>query len=287
MKSPVTPIVVLGMHRSGTSLLARLLEPLGVFLGKEKTVDHEARFFRRLNDWILLQLGVAWDDPRELNRIAADERLRPLIEEHLDHYVRSPQVATFLGGWGWLRSRSLPDHPGAWGWKDPRTCLTLEWWARIFPGMKVVRVVRHGVDVAASLRHRQRQMVASGAGSVTARKLAYAWRPRRSLLLHSVRCLELEWGFQLWERYLDEAQLRLDRLEVPCLDLRYEDLLEDPASRMRDVVAFCGLPVDERAIGEVTARVDAGRRFAFRDDPELTEFAATVEERLAARGYGI
>lgn len=47
------PVIIIGMHRSGTSLVARLLDVLGLFLGKYKDENHEARLFISINDWFL------------------------------------------------------------------------------------------------------------------------------------------------------------------------------------------------------------------------------------------
>ena len=33
----ISPIIIIGMHRSGTTMLSRQLEALGVFMGKKKT----------------------------------------------------------------------------------------------------------------------------------------------------------------------------------------------------------------------------------------------------------
>lgn len=42
------PIIILGMHRSGTTMITQLLENLGLFVGTEKEVNHEALFFGKL-----------------------------------------------------------------------------------------------------------------------------------------------------------------------------------------------------------------------------------------------
>jgi len=39
------PIVIIGMHRSGTSIVTRMLGQLGLFVGKKKDMNHEALFF--------------------------------------------------------------------------------------------------------------------------------------------------------------------------------------------------------------------------------------------------
>lgn len=45
MKYNLSPILIIGMHRSGTSMITRKLESLGLFLGNEKDENDEAFFF--------------------------------------------------------------------------------------------------------------------------------------------------------------------------------------------------------------------------------------------------
>ena len=62
------PVLVVGMHRSGTSLLARLLAEMGLCLGPDLTPLYESRFFRRLNQEILGRAGASWTRPRRARR---------------------------------------------------------------------------------------------------------------------------------------------------------------------------------------------------------------------------
>lgn len=43
------PVIVLGMHRSSTSMLVGLLRELGLWIGHQAPRNNEARLFRRLN----------------------------------------------------------------------------------------------------------------------------------------------------------------------------------------------------------------------------------------------
>ena len=65
-------IVVLGMHRSGTSVVTRVFNLLGANLGKNLMVpaeDNPAGLWESaeivaIHDEMLLHLGYSWDDPR-------------------------------------------------------------------------------------------------------------------------------------------------------------------------------------------------------------------------------
>ncbi len=60
------PIIFTGMHRSGTSMIGRMLEELGLFVGLRKDENNEALFFQEMNEWLLHQCGASWDDPTQL-----------------------------------------------------------------------------------------------------------------------------------------------------------------------------------------------------------------------------
>ena len=57
------------MHRSGTTMLSKLLEQFGLFVGSKKEENDESLFFYKLNEWLLRQANASWDNPRNLNFI--------------------------------------------------------------------------------------------------------------------------------------------------------------------------------------------------------------------------
>ena len=54
---PTPPVIIIGMSRSGTNMLTRMLDSLGLFCGSALTGNHEAVFFRELNDWLFYPPG--------------------------------------------------------------------------------------------------------------------------------------------------------------------------------------------------------------------------------------
>ena len=132
-------VIILGMHRSGTSLLAGCLEAAGLNLGEvnnsapfNRKGNKENESIRELNDALLARNGFAWNVPPN-SPVAweqADMELaRQLIRPHLD--------------------AGLP-----WGFKDPRTVWTIEGWLRVLPEARIVGVFRHPSLVVASLAGR-------------------------------------------------------------------------------------------------------------------------------------
>ena len=66
----LSPVAVIGMHRSGTSCLAGCLEDLGLSLGDvvtsaphNKKGNRENPRFWPVHDAVLARVGAAWDNP--------------------------------------------------------------------------------------------------------------------------------------------------------------------------------------------------------------------------------
>jgi len=143
------PIIIMGMHRSGTSLLSRMLESLGLFLGKSKDENNEAVFFQSINDWLLRQTGGAWDNPAPFRYLLDSPDISQRTTDYIRRYLlTSPRAASYVGWFDYLRHRRLAPLARAWGWKDPRNTFTLPIWLDIFPEAKIIHLHRAGMDVS-------------------------------------------------------------------------------------------------------------------------------------------
>ncbi len=146
-------ICIAGAHRSGTSLLTRLLQHCGLYLGPESEMmppgeDNPDGFwenlrFVELNDEILNAVGGAWDLPPLADECFEGETLAPA----------SAKAELLLE-----RFRCIP----TWGWKDPRNSLTLPFWRGLLPGLKTVVMVRNPLEVAYSMHRRNGTSYALG-----------------------------------------------------------------------------------------------------------------------------
>lgn len=133
------PLVVAGFHRSGTSMTANLLHDAGLFMGDDllggNDSNHRGHFedldVINFHDRLLASAGQTWQVTSEF---------APVL---------------FETDWEWLvkfgAKRSINR---AWGFKDPRVCLFLPQWARVFPHMRVLYVYRPCVDCVQSLKRR-------------------------------------------------------------------------------------------------------------------------------------
>lgn len=283
-----SPIIVIGMHRSGTSMITRLLEELGLFVGVRKDANHEAVFFNKINEWLISQSDAAWDHPEPFHYLVANEEIRGLATDYISRYlIRSPRTVMFLG-WEKFQRYGTPlnlDIP--WGWKSPLNTYTLPLWLDLFPNAKVLHIFRHGVDVAQSLRSRGRwEMQRTRLQRLYYRlKFIHWFWPKPGTFIDSVRCDSLEGGLSLWEEYLSEARRHVLLLNGRATELKYEDFLSEPEQTLGELARFCNLSVNQEAIELVARRVKKERAYAYRGNSELRAFATQVSQRLAAQDY--
>ena len=273
------------MHRSGTTMVTQALERLGVFMGSNLGKNAEQELVVRLNDWLLWQGSAAWDRPEPFREVLQHEHVRRLALDYLKTMLGSPRSAPIVGRQRALKGATVLTLDGRWGLKDPRMTYTLPLWLELWPDARVVSITRHGVDVAASLQVRAERKVAEYSARYRRLRLGYLLKPKHqrfAKLFPTVRCTSLEGAFALWDEYDTELERRHDELGPQVLHLRYEDFLADPASNLRRLADFCGLPLDASA----AESIDAGRAFAFRSRPELLEFAERAEVVAALERHG-
>lgn len=274
-----SPIVVVGMHRSGTRLLVEILGRLGVFMGADRQADAESVTFMLLNEQILQQCGAFWSEPMAAHFLlaepAAAERLADGASEAL-----AARLAQYAGPTQWQRGGGeLP----AFGWKDPRNTFTLPVWRRIFPELRAIHIVRHGVDVAASLARRHAQALRAATGQAVPPALTVI-RDHALGILSSRRGWTLAEALTMWEQYVEKARGESAELGERALEIRFEELLTEPDRVLPAIAKFCrtALPASH---AQLLDGLETGRAFAFRRDPELAAFAASVREVLARHGY--
>lgn len=277
----IPPIIVTGMHRSGTSIVSRVLEDFGVLMGARKSPNNEARLFQELNKWMMAQAGGRWDAPAATQYLLRDSNNLALIEDYVRMLFDSPRSAAFLGPLRYARCRGLSRLAIPWGWKDPRNTFTLPVWLRLFPDAKVVHVERHGVDVAQSLRVRHGQTYKRRVREYRILRPLYVLKLRTNGFVDSPRCSTLEGGFDLWEEYMVRGRKLSAELEPARLYvLRYEDLLSEPEEQLAALAEFCDVSPDSSEITETAQKLNHENAYAYRRSPELQSFAVRVSDRL-------
>lgn len=277
------PVILFGMHRSGTTLVVQLLQQLGFHAGAHLDENAEAWFFLRRNEWLLRRAGGAWDRPLAVKALLRDPDLRAQALEIFAAQTKTVAFRCFASD----RARS-----GPWGWKDPRNVFTFDLWREIFPGARLVNVRRHGVDVAGSLVARHRRLRTDG--DTVLRRWSLASRMKAALqpfefLNHfslSTRGATLDGAFDLWEEYVGEAEAVFAAFDGDKLAVDFEDLVRDSSARLRAIAAFCGCTTDEARLAAAVAAIDPRRARAFVRSPELVAFHARVRKRPLMRALG-
>ncbi len=281
------PIILIGMHRSGTSLITQLLAELGLFIGARLDENFEAVAFSELNTWLLASSGGRWDTPTCIEYLLADESGLELACDYLRTRLRFPASIRYLGWQKSLEARSVFEIDCAWGWKDPSNTVTLPVWLKLFPNARVIHIVRNGVDVAESLVTRQRAGFRVAQTRFEKHRWLAPWRAKAGWFGESPRVMEREQAFRLWEEYLDYAERFVHAAKVECLELRYEDFLAESKSNLNQLASFCQLDTEAGQIARASHTVRQARRFGFASDAKLLDFWRTVRTRahMVRLGY--
>ena len=141
--------VVLGMHRSATSLAAQGAEKAGVFMGSHlmgvaesnKYGHWEDIDFVGINDQILNLAGGSWDNPPpESNIIEVGKSDKAGLRDFIRLKEREP----------------------FWGWKDPRTALTIRCYMPYLKNPHFIACYRKPQEVAESLFKRDQMPIDKG-----------------------------------------------------------------------------------------------------------------------------
>jgi len=241
-------IVVIGMHRSGTSAVARGLAALGVDLGDDfldaqpenPTGYWEDRGIVELNERVLRSLRLNWDDSAPIDPARfSGWRMRRLRREAVRYLRRR------------FGSRPL------WGFKDPRTIRLLPFWLRALHDSRVedsyLLVIRNPASVAASLHARQEMSV--------------------------------ETAQRLWLSYVLPF---LDRLEVkPLVVVDYDLLMADPRGQLQRIATKLNVPAPRgpEVDSFVNDFLDVKLRHTVFSPDEID--ASTETGRLTSEGYAL
>ncbi len=280
---PSAPIIIAGMHRSGTSVLTTILDELGLFVGRKLDSNHEATFFVHLNNWLLRQAGATWDRPEAFEDFLEYGDLVEARVRQLEHLLKTPRAIEFLGLRNYLTLGDIKYMSEPWGWKDPRNTFTLPLWLKIFPNAKLLVIHRHGVDVANSLATRA-DKISKSLGSTVKNQSRWLWRLPLSNNSFS-RCRDTNEGVALWKSYTETADRYANQLGERALVLQYEAFLEQPVPHIEQVLNFIGVEADRAAVERAVTKLVASRAYSYRGNNVLRSLAERHQSDLSAFGY--
>ena len=275
------PFVIVGMHRSGTSLVSRILDRSGVFMGLDLQEDHESKFFIKFNKWIYENAGADWARPMALQELMDYEPAKKKVEEYVKSRVSSKSSKKYSGK---RLKKGLFDLDSKWGWKDPRNGPTLPIWKEIWPEMKIIHVTRHGVDVAASLQARSSKNWEQDESRFSKWVKMYRWKDSKSPIRRGQRAATLSHALEFWSEQMEVENKNLEECEF-VLEVRYEDLLTKPKSAIKQIWNFIDIERDDSLLEDISQSIDGSRAYAYKKDEEMRAFALENSEILEIFGY--
>ncbi|MDP8218931.1 MAG: sulfotransferase [Candidatus Theseobacter exili] len=269
IKIKSSPIIILGMHRSGTTLVSEILSSMGVFFGKVKS-HYESPFFKDINKWILKKTHAEWDMPVNIWKLLCEQQdLKKAFIYQLKRKTFSP---SFLLRFANLKSISnfISNPNFIWAWKDPRTTFTWPLWNSVFQSAKYIFVYRNGVDVANSLKTRERNRNNPIFGKTM-----------------SIRCSDIKRAYELWEEYNTLFfQLKNSFPNLPLLEISYENLVRNPEKEIMKISSFSGVSPNTKEINLICNKIDSSKLFQFLKKPELVNLFETIRERPLMKQFG-
>jgi hypothetical protein len=258
-----SPIIIIGMHRSGTSLLSRICMAMNVHMGVEQDKHYESIFFQTANDKMLHSAGGSWLNPHFFIQKIRDPRFMDTMA-----LLAREEIESQAGSFGPINSGQL------WGWKDPRSTLTLPVWLRIFPNARVIHIIRNGVGVALSLKKR-------------------TWRNYLSRSYNDIERIfpvgSFVKGYNLWNTYLLCIERYSDNL-ANFYELRYEDLLKKPEIEISALADEIDVSITEKMLNDIKELVKSPRPASWYERfwvKLLFQLGIVDKSLLLRRGYSL
>ncbi len=206
-------VMILGMHRSGTSTIAGVLHLNRIIMGTYQNFwprplnqnpkgFYENYDFRKINDQMLKKVNYDVKSynpeiPIPVSSTKIFSKVKKLIM-HCNKFYHD------------------------WGWKDPRSCLTAHCWVEMIydlelqNNLKIIFVARKASSVARSLKKRNG--------------------------------LSIEIGMELWKSYTDRALKFCENSELPIHYCSFENLLDNPIVTCNYLFEFLERPWEQSVV---------------------------------------
>ena len=131
-------LIIVGMHRSGTSYTAGLLRRAGLDIGKRLLGTNDSNERGHFENEEFLAFHKRLLSEQGLNHDGWDLKTLPYLEQYKGDAERLVEA----------------NRSEAWGWKEPRTSLLLDFWEQVLPEAFYLCVYRAPWEVTDSLYRR-------------------------------------------------------------------------------------------------------------------------------------
>ena len=241
------PIVITGIHRSGTTLLSKIFENNKIFFGARKDLNNEALFFQNLNKWLLSSYGISWENPKCID-FEIDENRFNMILFKLENILKSRLNFRYLGLRSLIIKNDLFELDFDWGWKDPRSIFSLPFWLKLFPKSKVVILVRHPFDVVNSLIARNKYLLEKDI-KLKNKISNYMLIPFLNVSNYSnlsSNISDFETGMRVYDCYYNQLILMSEKYNSNIQIVKYEDLVLKKEDVVINLFDFCNMSLNDQ-----------------------------------------
>jgi hypothetical protein len=265
-------LLIIGMHRSGTSLLTQWLQRCGLAIGEELMIANsgneqgyfEDMDFVRIHEDILFHQGLPstglTDKPLPVLRRTDKEMIRNLLETKSLRHTQ-------------------------WAWKDPRTCLFLPVYRELVPEADYLVIHRDFRFCVYSLINRmikdkKAEYLRSGKFKAS---LRWKWYKRKKIA-GELFAAHTEEYLKVWIRYNKEILQQIELLGAErCPVLNYQTLLSIDGKLFDILTSKWGYRLDYIPFREVYSKELMSPQApidTYIHDKKLVEEAAALTARL-------
>ncbi|MBD3179921.1 MAG: hypothetical protein GF417_10140 [Candidatus Latescibacteria bacterium] len=255
-------IVLLGMHKSGTTLLSRMLHESGINMCEDPTRISSYDAGNKYERLEFLIYNTAMLDIR-ISTFSSD-----IVETANDLSIsRHPRT---LAGLLETRIEELSSEHPAWGFKDPRTCMTYRAWREHLPPHRVLVSFRNPYEVAAHLTRSVRNIrmlkrIGRTAGGLN------SWYLHNRNILEYYRENGSDFFFIDYNRFMsEEGDGYIDRISEFC-QIEISDLRDRDLYRNRMETLTLAQKID-RGVGSVFIRGKVERVYRQLREIERAQF---------------
>ena len=235
------PIIITGMHRSGTTLIVKLLENNGVYFGSYQDSNKESVFFQRINRWLVSFNNSYWDNPKAFNLLIENDK--DLVVSKLKKTISNKILNLFYFGIiNTFKNNNFENFSNPWGFKDPLNTFTLDLWKKIFPDLCVVNIVRNPLDVSCSLINRQNKLKKKDIANINSffDSFIQFLSIYRGGIYRSLKINTINDSLELYKKYYDQTKINNSK-GIKQLNMKFEDLINNTDDEILKLYNFCGV----------------------------------------------